>query len=208
MKEIVIVGSGGMGSETAWLIEEINNDNLEWKILGFIDDDISKQNKEIYSYKVLGNIDYLNNLSKDVYVIIAIGNGKTREEVAKKIINKKYATLIHPNVNISKTSIIGEGSIICSGSLISILTSIGKHCIVNFNSIVAHDSILKNYVTLHVNVNISGNVTVGERTIIGSGSSIIQGKKIGSDCMVAIGSSVLNKVKDGSLVLGVPAKKW
>lgn len=37
MKNIVILGAGGFAREVAWLIEEINNKNAEWNLLGFIE---------------------------------------------------------------------------------------------------------------------------------------------------------------------------
>ena len=206
MKRIVIVGAGGMGRETAWLIEEINGIKNEWEILGFIVDDDQFKGKMINGYTVLGDTNYLKTLSEDIFVIVAIGNGKIRENVVKKIGNKKYATLIHPNVNIAKSSKIEEGCIICSGALISVDTKISKHCIINFNSIIAHDAILEDFVTIHVNVNISGTVKIGKYSIIGSGTSIHQKKVIGENCIVGIGSSVIKNVKNGKTALGVPAE--
>ena len=37
MKKIAIMGSGGFAREVAFLIEEINKQNQEWELLGFID---------------------------------------------------------------------------------------------------------------------------------------------------------------------------
>lgn len=206
MKKIVIVGAGGMGRETAWIIEQINDIKNEWEILGFIVDDKEQKEKVISGYTVLGDTNYLKTISEDIYVTVAIGNGKIRENVIKRIGNKKFATLIHPNVNIAKTSEIGEGTIICSGAVVSIDTKIGKHCIINFNSIIAHDAILEDFVTIHVNVNISGNVKVGRYSIIGSGTSIHQKKVIGENCIIGIGSSVIKNIKDNKTALGVPAE--
>lgn len=206
MKKIVIIGAGGMGRETAWLIEQINNIKKEWRILGFIVDDKEFKGKVINGYTVLGDTDYLKTISKDIFVIIAIGNGKIREDIVKRIGNQKFATLIHPNVNIAESSKIEEGCIICSGAVVSIDTKISKHCIVNFNSIIAHDAILEEFVTIHVNVNVSGNVKIGKYSTIGSGTSIHQKKVIGENCIIGIGSSVIKNIKDNKTALGVPAE--
>ena len=206
MKKIVIVGAGGMGRETAWLIEQINDVRNEWEILGFIVDDIELKGKVVNGYSILGDSNYLKTLSEDIFVIVAIGNGKIRENIIKRIGKKKFATLIHPNVNIAKSSKVEEGCIICSGAVISIDTKISKHCIINFNSIIAHDVILEDFVTIHVNVNISGNVKIGRYSIIGSGTSIQQKKVIGENCIIGIGSSVIKNIKDNKTALGVPAE--
>ena len=38
LKDIVIIGAGGVGRETALIIEDINEVNKEWNLLGFVDD--------------------------------------------------------------------------------------------------------------------------------------------------------------------------
>ncbi|MFR3818380.1 MAG: acetyltransferase [Fusobacterium varium] len=206
MKDIVIIGAGGLGRETAWLIEEINEINPEWNLLGFIEDSTDNIGKKINGYKILGTTEYLNNLSEDIYTIVAIGDGKVREKMVNKLKNRKYATLIHPDVRISKNSNLGVGTIVCSGALISVNTEIGQHCVINFNSIIAHDSKLKDFVTINVNVNISGNVKIDKYSTIGSGASIYQRKEIGENCMIGIGSAVIKKVKSNKTALGVPAE--
>lgn len=206
MKDIVIIGAGGLGREVAWLIEEINQAKKEWNILGYLDDNVENHGKILSGYKVLGSVGEVFSLPEDTYIIVAIGNGKIREKIVEKIGERNYAILIHPNVNIAASSEIEEGVIICSGAVVSVDVKIGKHCIINFSSIVAHDSLLEDFVTLHVNVNVSGNVKVGRYSTLGSGSSIYQGKKIGKNCMIGMGSAVLRNIKDNKTALGVPAE--
>ena len=38
MKNIVIIGAGGVGRETALIIQQINELELTWNLIGFIDD--------------------------------------------------------------------------------------------------------------------------------------------------------------------------
>ena len=122
MKDIVIIGAGGMGRETAWLIEQINQVEEKWNILGYLDDNENVLGKILNGYKVLGKIEILDNLPSETNVVIAIGNGKIREKIIERLGEREYPILIHPNVNIAKSSEIGEGTIICSGALISIET--------------------------------------------------------------------------------------
>ena len=74
MKDLIIVGTGGVGRETAQIVEEINQVNKEWNILGFVDDNKDLIGKKINRYRVIGNRNYLNNFTEKVYVIIAIAN--------------------------------------------------------------------------------------------------------------------------------------
>ena len=47
LKDIVIIGAGGVGRETALIIEDINNVNKEWNLIGFVDDNDNIQNTKI-----------------------------------------------------------------------------------------------------------------------------------------------------------------
>ena len=55
MNEIVIVGAGAFGREVVWLIERINKVNNQWKIKGFIDDNIAIGTK-VENYSVIGKV--------------------------------------------------------------------------------------------------------------------------------------------------------
>ena len=88
MKKIVIIGASGFATEVAWLIEEINAYKLEWEILGFVDDNFQKLPEYINGYKVLGDTNYINQLSDEVFLIVGIGNGKIREKIVKKVFTK------------------------------------------------------------------------------------------------------------------------
>ena len=51
-------------------------------------------------------------------------------------------------------------------------------------------------------------VRLGTRTLIGMGAVILDGAKIGNDCIIGAGSLVTKNtvIPDGSLVMGSPAK--
>ena len=47
MKNIVIIGAGGVGRETALIIQQINELELTWNLIGFIDDNKDSWGKVI-----------------------------------------------------------------------------------------------------------------------------------------------------------------
>ena len=206
MKKIVIIGASGFATEVAWLIEEINNYKKEWEILGFIDDNFKNLPKCINGYKVLGDISYINELSDDIFLIIGIGNGKIRENIVKKIQNRKFATLIHPDIKISLTNKIEEGTIICSGSILTVNINIKKHCIINLDCTIGHSATLEEYVTVLPSTNISGNVNIKRCTTLGTGVKIIQGITIGENVMVGAGTIIIKNVEDNCTVVGNPGR--
>lgn len=206
MKDIVIVGAGGFGREVAWLIEEINEKSEEWNIVGFVDDDTSIQGTLINGYPVVGNIEWLQ--TKAYYVVFAIGNPLIKRELVLKLKNSqnKYPTLIHPSVRMSRYVEIGEGNIICAGNILTVNISIGDHVIVNLDCTIGHDAVIKDYVTILPSVNISGYVVLEECVNVGTGTAIIQGKKIGKNTVLGASAVVVKDLPSNCTAVGSPAK--
>ncbi len=209
MKDLVIIGAGGFGREVAWLIDEINEVGTEWNLLGFIDEDKEKHGKDLNGYRILGGFEYLED-KKDIYYVCAIGNSKVKRDIIEnKCIkyNIKPATLIHPSVIMSKKyNEIGEGCIICAGSIMTVNVQIASHIIINIDCTVGHDVIINNYATIYPSVNISGNCDIGECAELGTGTQIIQGKRIGSNSIIGAGSVVVKDIDSNKTAVGIPAK--
>lgn len=209
MRDIVIIGSGGVGKETACIIEEINKVKATYNILGFIDDNNSLWGKEINGYMVLGGNEYLKkNYGEETYVIVAIANYKIKRNIVQELKGKyKFPTLIHPDViEPSHTTKIGVGSIIYPGVIMTTNISIGNHVIISPKCGIGHDSIIKDYVSLLWNVNISGYDVIEEGVLVGSGATIIQNKRIGQGSTIGAGAVVIADIEKCKTVVGVPAK--
>ena len=208
MKDLIIVGTGGVGRETAQIVEEINKVKKEWNILGFIDDNKDLIGKLINGYRVIGNRIYLNYFEREVYVVIAIANYSVKKELVKFLTNKniKYATIIHPSVKINETVKIGEGSIVYPGVIMTVNIDVGNHVIISPKCGIGHDTIIEDYVTLLWNVNVSGNDKIMQGATLGSGSTIIQGLEIGKGSFVGAGSVVIRDIEENKTAVGVPSR--
>ena len=209
MKDLIIIGVGGVGREAALITEEINEQSQEWNILGFVDDNESVQNTYINGYPVLGKSDYLQNYKEEVYVFCGISNYKVKKKIISKLKenqNIKFATLIHPSVKLNKHIKIGEGCIIYQNVIMTVNIEIGDHVIVSPKCGIGHDSKVHDYVTLLWNVNVSGNVDIKEGATMGSGSTVIQGLTIGEGSFVGAGACVIRDVEDNKTAVGVPTR--
>lgn len=209
MKDLVIIGAGGLGRETAWLVERINQREQLWNVLGFIDDKEEMQDKMVNGYKVIGNCEKITEYSNS-YVICAVGASKTREHIIDKVKQLvpdiKFATLIDPKVEMSDDVSIGEGCIICAGTIISVNVTIGKNVIIDWNCTVGHDAVLEDNVMLYPSVNVSGTTRIGTGVELGTGTQIIQGKKIGKYSVIGAGAVVVSDIPEQCVAVGVPAK--
>jgi sugar O-acyltransferase (sialic acid O-acetyltransferase NeuD family) len=211
MKDIVILGSGGMGKEVAWLIENINAKTPTWNILGFLEEESKSQlfGQEIFGYKVLGGDTWILDYGKEVYVTSSFGKSALRKLVFEKVAkfsNVKFATLVDPNVRVDKSVVIGEGSIICRNCTLTVDTFIGKGVIMNTGSSVGHDSNVGNYCTFLTNSMAAGHTTFGECCEIGSGAFILQEKKVAAYTVLAPLSSVLKDITEPGIYSGNPAR--
>lgn len=206
MKDIVIIGAGGVGRETAWIIEQINMRTPTWNIIGFIDDNEEIWDSQINGYKVIGNLSCLNDLENKPYVIIAIANYKVKKNIVGKLEDKfEFATIVHPDVYLNSTIEVERGTIVYPGVIMTTNVNIGKHVIVSPKCGIGHDSVIKDYVSLLWNVNISGFDVIEEGVLIGSGATIIQGKNVGKGAVVGAGAVVIRDIKGNSINVGVPS---
>lgn len=209
LKNIIIIGAGGVGRETALIIEDINNVNKEWNIIGFVDDNDDIQNTKIDNYHVVGKLDYILNYEKEVYVVCAIANYNVKKSIVNKLKsnkNIKFATLIHPSTILNRTVEVGEGCIIYQNVIVTTNVTIGNHVIVSPKVGIGHDTVVKDYCNLLWNVNISGNVVLKEGVLVGSGATVIQGLEIGEGATLGAGAVVIRDIPMNKVAVGNPTR--
>lgn len=209
MKNLIIIGAGGVGRETAWIVEQINRVKPTYNLLGFLDDNKEIWGTYINDYRVLGGINYILENKCDFEVVVAIANYEVKKNIVSRLNNKniKYSTIIHPSLNIHSSVEIGEGTIIYEGVIISPNVKIGNHVIVSPKSGIGHDSIIKDYVSVLWNVSISGNDLIEEGVTLGSASTVIQNKEIGKGSIVGAGAVVIKSIKSNAIAIGLPARE-
>ena len=209
MKDLIIIGIGGCGRETAWIAERINKVNPTWNFLGYLDDNPAAQNTIVNNYPVLGKVDDAVNYPQ-AYFVCAIGASKIKEKVVNRIKallpEAHFATLIDPSVKMSDFVSIGEGTIICANITITVNITIGSHVLLNFDCTVGHDAVIHDFATLYPSVNVSGATEIGCCTEMGTGTQIIQGKRVGDYCIIGAGSVIIRDIPSKCTAVGCPAK--
>jgi len=212
IKNLFIYGSGGFGREVKMLVDQINEHNITWNLLGFIDDDVQKKNKKIVEdFKVIGDSNFLLKYNEEADVIIAIGQPIARKNVYNKIkenLKLSFPNVIHPTSKIEKKTLkLGKGNILSTYSVISTNSSLDDFNHVHMKSLIAHDVKIGSFNNIFPGVNISGAVKIGDICDIGIGSSIRQGVIIPSNVKIGGNSFVLRNIEKNYSYLGVPVKK-
>ena len=208
MKNIAIVGSGGFAKEVAFLIEDINKQKEEWNLLGFIDKNIGQSNGK---YKVYQNDEWVMNLQDDIYIVFGIGDPSLISKIVKQFSSNpkiKYPNLIHPNVIGDWEQIkMGKGNIICAGNIFTTDIQIGSFNVFNLDCTIGHDTIFGSYNVINPSVNISGGVVLEDEILLGTGTQILQYKKIISNTIIGAGALVTKDILESGVYVGSPVKK-
>lgn len=210
MKDIAIFGAGGLGRETALLINYINKTGGDWNFIGFFDDGKEKGLQISHFGKVLGGIDEVNEWPTNLALVLAMGNPKSVKGAKERINNPKmyFPNIIAPTATIAdpESFSIGEGNIVGVGTWISTDVKIGSFNLFNGDVVMGHDVVIGNFNTIMPDIRISGEVTIGDGNLIGVGSIILQQIKIGNGVHLGAGAVLMTKPKDNSTYLGNPAK--
>lgn len=209
MKDLVIIGAGDFGREIVNIVFRINQQQPTWHILGFVDDAPTKQNTLIDGFPVLGNSQWLQEYSQEVYAICSLGRSQSRKQAIERFSSPliHWATLIDPAAQLYHDACVGNGSVICGGSILAINVHVGNHVLVNLNCTLGHDDVVNDYCVINPGVNVSGNVLINECVDLGTGSKIIQGHSIFQNTIIGAGAVVIQDITVPGTYVGVPTKK-
>lgn len=201
---LLILGAGGHGQVVADLAEESG----QYQRIAFLDDASGKAGKDL-PWQVLGPTSDLTKYRAEfAQVFVAMGDSKQRLHYLALAESCGYvlATLVHPASFVSRKALLGPGTVVCGGAIVQTNARVGRGCIVNTSSSIDHDCVLGAGVHVCPGAHLAGSVVVGEHTWIGIGASVKHGLSIGRGVTVGAGASVVGDVKDGSTVVGVPAR--
>lgn len=208
MKNLVILGSGNIGKiiyEYALLSKDYKT---EWEIKGLLEfEDREIKIDEAYPI-VIGSIENYTPTEDDIFICSYAAVGDRRKSV--EIIESKggkFINIIHPTANIATTNNMGVGNFIGAFTTLSVNTTIGNHSIIQDHCNVGHDCVIGDYTHLYVGNIVCGINNIGNEVTLYTGSTVYPKIKIESVSTVGAGSVVMRKVKEGTTVIGNPAKK-
>ncbi|MEO3682801.1 acetyltransferase [Shewanella vesiculosa] len=205
IKILSIVGASGHGKVIADIAEQLgftinfyddaypNKTHIEhWLIHGTCADLVSLNNADI-------------TLSHNV--VVAIGNNDIRQQKIHLLQQNGFnlISLIHPNAIVSQYASIASGTVVFAGAVINAFATVGVGCIINTAAVVEHDCFIANFAHICPNVALAGGVSVGSKSWIGIGTQVRQLIKIGDNCLIGAGSTVVKNISNNVTAFGSPA---
>lgn len=207
MKHLIIIGAGGMGRTMYDMARESIGYGIEYDIQGFLDDNIAAlDNFENYPPIIAPIQSYLPN--ENEIFICSIG-GAARKKCIEEIISRggQFLTMIHSTARIGTNVQIGEGTIVGAYTTIGADAKVGKYNLIQSYTVIGHDSVIGDWNRIDTHVTLVGGTIVQNEADIHTSAMISHNVTIENNARVAACSFVIRRVKEGTTVLGNPAKK-
>lgn len=202
MDSVIIVGTSGLARElTEWV-------NDKFSVAGFCGiDDVEYRNLN-YPGSFFGN-DVTPKQAGTNLVMMAIGKPGIKSRLYKQLIEQgfEFPSFCHPNSTVAKSTKLSPGTIIAPGCVVGPNVEVGICSYVNFCVGVGHDAQIGDFCQINPGAQIGGGAQIGNRTLVGSGASILENIHVGSNATIGSGASVMATVREDTTVMGPPARK-
>lgn len=178
------------------------------KVKAFVDDNPPSKIKSIHNIPIYHASEVLPNIVLDSQWIVAIGNNATRKRIAKRLktLGYDFAKAIHPSAQIAIGVEIAPGTVIMPNVVINTDTQIGHHVIINTGATIDHDCVIGSYCHIAPGCSLCGQVHVEQEVLLGVGSKVCPGMRIGAQTTCGAGSVVVKSLPSRCLAYGCPAK--
>ena len=207
MKELIIIGAGGMGRTVYGIAMEGKGYGSKYVIKGFVDDDLMALEGYPNYPPIIGTIsDYVPE-DDDVFVC-SIG-GASRKGAIDTLLSRgaEFINVIHELARVRTNVKMGKGNIICPYVSVGADTVMGDYNMIQTFTTIGHDVTIGSYNRIDTHVTCVGGIKIGNEVDIYTSAVINHNVVVEDKAHVGACSFVIKKVKAGTTVFGVPAKK-
>lgn len=208
MKNLIIIGAGGMGRTIYSNALESVGYGEKFVVKGFIDDNLSALDGFENYPPVIGTIRDYQPQPDDVFMS-SIG-GAARRPCMEEIIRRggEFIELIHKTARIYQNVKLGKGNFIGAYTVIGNDAVIGNYNMIQSYTVIGHDSRIGDWNRIDTHVTCVGGIVIEDEANIHSSAVINHEVTVGTGAHVGALSFVIRNVKPGTTVYGNPAKKF
>lgn len=207
MKNLIIIGAGGMGRTIYSNALESVGYGEKFLVKGFIDDNLHALDGFPNYPPIFATIkDYIPQ-QDDVFVS-SIG-GTARRPCMEEIISRggEFMELIHQTARIYTNAKLGKGNFIGAYSVIGNDAVIGDYNMIQSYTVIGHDAKIGSWNRIDTHVTCVGGIVIEDEVNIHTSAVISHNVKVETGAHVGALSFVIRKVKAGTTVMGIPAKR-
>lgn len=207
MKNLIIIGAGGMGRTMYSNALESIGYGEKFVVKGFVDDNLEALDGFPNYPPVIGTIRNYQPQQDDVFVS-SIG-GISRKACMEEIIRRggEFIELIHQTARLLANVKLGKGNFIGAYTVIGNDVVIGDYNMIQSYTIIGHDARIGDFNRIDTRVTCVGGIVIGNEVNIHTSAVISHNVKVENKSRVAALSFVIKDVKSGTTVIGNPAKR-
>ena len=207
MKNLIIIGAGGMGRTLYSNALECLGFGETFVVKGFIDDNPQALDGFPNYPPVIDTIRDYQPQEDDVFVC-SIG-GASRRACMEEIIRRGgvFMTLIHQTVRLLANVKLGKGNFIGAHTVIGNDAEIGDYNMIQSYSVIGHDAKIGSWNRIDTRVTCVGGVVIEDEVSIYTSAVISHNVVVETGAHEGALSFVIKNVKAGTTVMGNPAKK-
>jgi sugar O-acyltransferase (sialic acid O-acetyltransferase NeuD family) len=205
VRPLVLVAASGLAREAAAVVELLP----QYDVIGCVDDNETLWGTPVGAFEVTGGID--TAASADADLLLCTGKGQSRRALVERLAtlgvgHDRYATVVHPSVEVPKSCEIGAGTIVLAQVALTADVTIGRHVVLMPQVTLTHDNVLEDYATLTAGVSLAGGVRIGEAAYIGMNATVRENLTVGPEGVLGMGSALTRDLPTGATWAGSPAR--
>ncbi len=207
MKNLIIIGAGGMGRTVFGIAMESVGYGTEFIIKGFIDDNLKVLDGYHNYPPIISKISDYEPQEDDVFVC-SLG-GESRRKCIESLLERGavFINIIHETARVRLNVKLGVGNVICPYVSVGADSILGNYNMIQSYSTIGHDVVIGDFNRIDTHVTCVGGIRIGNEVDIYTAAVLNHKVVVEDEAHVGACSFVIRKVKAGTTVYGNPAKK-
>lgn len=211
VRDLVLIGAGGLGREAAAAVDAINRLRPTWRLLGFLDDDARLHGTLVSGRSVRGPVELLAELPGAAVVVCVASpddpDRRLRLVQRLRLPPDRFGSVLHPGAWLADSTRLGAGCLVLAGVVTTCDVVLGDHVALMPHAVLTHDDEVGDGATFAAGARVGGGVRVGEAAYLGSGSMVRQGLAVGRRAVLGMGGVLLEDLPADQIWGGVPARR-